>query len=174
MGGCGELMAITLGQHITASELISINTDYSIGYSKTLTGGPSNIGYKSSQYYCHGTTGNIARGWCSYGAFGGAEMYLYKLENGSWVKKAEIGKGSNLVGGSWDKTLNNDWGEGFYRLQGQGSVNVVVHGSIWPAQKNISKGQKLTIYDDFKTSGNRLTGTRITAELLNDGRGGAF
>ena len=167
-------MAFTLGQHLTASEFVSINTDYSISYSKTLTGGPSNIGYNSPQYYCHGTTGNIARGWCSYGAFGGAEMYLYKLENGSWVKKAEIGKGSNIFGGSWDKTLSNSWGEGFFRLQGTGSVNVKVNGTIWPAQKNINIGQKLTIYDAFETSGNRLTGERITVELLNEGRGGAF
>lgn len=166
-------MAFSRGQKITATEMASINTNHTEPYEQKLTGGPSGIGFASSGYYCHGT-GKLARGWCSYGAFGGAEMDLQKLENGSWVKKADIGKGSDLFGGSWDKTLNNDWGEGFYRLQGQGSVNVVVHGSIWPAQKNISKGQKLTIYDEFKTSGNRLTGTRITAELLNDGRGGAF
>lgn len=166
-------MSFVAGQKITAEELVNVNTNTAENFSKTLSGGPSNIKYQSSQYYCHGL-GKIARGWCSYGMFGGAEMYLQKLENGVWREKTQIGQGSDLFGGSWDKTVNNSWGDGFYRLYGTGSVNVTVNGTVWPAQKNIIKGQILTLYDDFTKSGNRLTGSFLTAELLNKGRGGAF
>lgn len=41
-------------------------------------------------------------------------------------------------------------------------------------QTGCTSGRYLTLYDDFSKSGNRLTGTLITASLLNQGRGGVI
>lgn len=161
------------GEYITASKMNEINTSTLINFSKTLSGGPSNISYSSPQYYCHGT-GKVVHAHGSYGAFGGIEMYLQKLENGSWVTKSTLANEADLFGGSYNKTVNNDWGDGFFRVNGKGSVNVKPNADFYPAQKNCTVGDKLTIYDAFGTSGNRLAGSFITVDLLNSGRGGTF
>ena len=168
-------MAFTRGQHITAIELNNINAGVVINYTVTLHDGDliGGIKFSSPQYYCRGT-GKIVRGWSSYGAFGGAEMYLQKLENNNWVTVETIGKESDLFGGSFDKTLNNNWGDGWFRVSGEGSVRVTLHATFYPAQKDCNIGELLTIYDDFSNSGNRLTGTLITDDLLNQGKGGTF
>lgn len=167
-------MSFNRGDLITASGINSINEAYSIRcVDLVLSGGTSNLQYNSEQYYCRGT-GKIAHGWCSYAMWGGIEMHLQKLENGEWVTKYTLGKENDFFGGSFDTTCDNQWGDGWYRIKGEGSLNVHPYCDIFPAQKDCNRGELLTIYDNFTSSGNRLTGTLITYDLLNSGRGGTY
>lgn len=170
MGGCGELMAITLGQHITASAINNIARATTIHYYDRATGF-SGDPYTSPSYYLHGDLGVRFYTIDAIGLAGGTTVRVQKLENGSWVTKWKKDYG---VGGPYNVQIKNDWGPGYFRIDGTSSFNVRVDFDFYPSQNNCNKGDYLTLYDNFASSGNRLVGEPLTAGILNQGRGGTF
>lgn len=163
-------MAFSKGQHITAVEMNNIAQATTIHYFDRATG-LSGDPYTSPSYYLHGNIGIRFYTIDGIAIFGGTTVRVQKLENGSWKTKWERDYG---VGGPYNVQIKNDWGPGYFRVDGTSSLNVRVDFDFYPAQNNIVKGRKLTLYDDFSSSGNRLTGSPLTRDLLNQGRGGAF
>lgn len=158
------------GEHITATKLNEMNGATSFTYHYK---GSGNGYYTWDEMYFHGTSWKI---WwkASYAMLGGAEIYIYKYENGTWVNKKTLYDAAVFFGETKEGTYTATLGEGRYRVQGHTSPGTQVWATYYPAQKNITQGMKLTMYEDFKTSGNRLTGSYLTKDILNAGRGGAF
>lgn len=126
-----------------------------------------------------------------------ASIAVYKMENSSWVSKASDSvKGSSAFLGGSPTTITKHGvfyvsslgGEGRYQIKitaGYYTYYTTSAGSSSPSQSvtvsahvsatvyafgNAVKGDYLVLYDSATNSGNRMTGTMLTADLLNSGR----
>jgi len=172
------------GEYITAEKLNQLNSEkgeITSGYIK-------NESKSLGPYYL--------RGNCYIGAYFGGfwsagqifpvnydyEYELFKMENGTWVKKdGDHQAGSAITafspGGLDHKHEISELGEGWYRISGRvslggtnfndGGINLYVK----PWVTNNVKGDYLMYFDSPDNSGNPIgKGTYLTADILNSGR----
>lgn len=171
MGGRSKLMFTNeTPMHMTYAELNNIAQTITIHYSDRATQ-IADDPYTSPSYYLHGNIGIRFYTIDAIGIFGGTTVRIQKLENGSWFTKWT--KNYNY-GGPYNTQIKNDWGPGYFRVDGTSSWHVRVDFDFYPAQNNCVQGDYLAIYDNFASSGNRLVGEPLTAGILNQGRGGTF
>lgn len=163
-------MAFTQGQVITASELNSINAK---AY-KTIT--TQAWGWQPDyKWYSHRPSGallcslSIASSW-----FGGIAIRIARVDASNnvinWLHNSD-------VRGIFSTTLTyNSVGPGWYRIWATEGSHIN-SGSSWVMhayQTDCTKGNKLTLYQDPMSGGNRLAGTKLTVSNLNSGLAGTI
>lgn len=105
------------------------------------------------------------------GIFGGGKLNVDMLVNGSWSNIY-----SKKFGWYTDETVNvKSQGEGCYRIYSAENFQFsAIPWSIYCGQvSNLQRGHFLCIFDDFKTSANKIQGL-ITASLCNSQRVGTY
>ncbi len=162
-------MAFTKNEtYITAAELNAINAN-----ACHVTTAPSWGWEKHVQWYSHRPAGTLL---CSLrldcGLFGGGHIYIDRLDsNGNVISSLY----DTNHGWSTHFTLNiNSQGPGIYRLKTNAAYFDEKDWYFYYGQTGCAKDEYLTLYDDPFSSGNRLVGSYITADLLNAGRGGTI
>lgn len=161
-------MALGTGYIIYASELNSNN------YGKVNGGGISAPGSGSWRYY-PGTSGyylwNLsvtAYFYTSTRSFQGGNVYLQKLENGSWVNAWSYSWGWNV---SYSYTYYGS-GNAYYRWYYEGKWNACTMNMYWARHPNYA-GSLLKMYD-IGSYAPLVKGTAINWAHLQNGQIGAF
>jgi len=159
----------TTGDLITATKLNSDNSTYG-RFSGTLSSGADNIQDSignSGIIHSHRSNGSslfTARLDCGW--FGGGQLIVQKLINGSW---SDIY--NNTFG--WNTHTNvtvNSTGQGTYRIySGTAWQFDAVPWTAWFGQNNCNAGDYLVQWDNKFSSLNRISGNLLTASLLNTG-----
>lgn len=158
-------MAFTAGQIITASDLNTYNKSFRYYNYFDKATGLSGDPHTSSRYYCH-TGGKIYfHTEASILWPGGCTAGVQQLVNGSWTNKWKQDYGTGYHSYTYNITQ-----DGWYRANGTASLNVGVYYEFYCGQGDCKEGEKLVIYDDFATSGNRISDTIISEDLLNKAR----
>ena len=159
------------GEILYASSLNSINGQAT--YSGTMPSGADEISDylpNNGYIYSHRPSGQLlftAHFEC--GIFGGGNFRAQQYINGSWNTIC-----SEDMSWNTDKTVNvYSNGPGYYRFYSDTNFQFEsIPWSLYCGDNGISKGDYLTIYDDFTLSSDSLKDTPITAILINTQRCG--
>lgn len=158
-------MSFTAGQIIYASDLNTYNKSFKYYNYTDKASGLSGDPYTSSQFYCH-TGGKIYFHTAkSIAWLGGTTAGVQQLVNNSWTTRWSQGYHEGYHEYTYNITQ-----DGWYRANGNSSMGVEVVYEFYCGQGDCKEGEKLVIYDDFATSGNRILDTIITDDLLNAAR----
>lgn len=164
------------GEHITASKMNEINaTPFKVVNFPDAANHIQDYIGNDGIWYSHVPSGgvlfNIPSLW--NGWFGGGRLVVQKLDNNMSVVSTLFDK---TYGWNTNTSITiNSIGAGWYRAYSAdnwefGACTI----NLYAWQTDCIKGNKLTMYDEPQTSGNRLTGDFLTHEMLNSGRGGTI
>lgn len=104
--------------------------------------------------------------WLQNG-LGNSEMWIYKMENGTWVEKQHETYGW-AAGGSY--VYDIAWGVGWYRFRVRADLTGRCSGALRPFRTDNTKGDFLCYFDSPVNSGNRIPGTVLTTDILKSGK----
>lgn len=169
-------MAWIQGEKITATKINSENTGISNHYSHSDHWGTSS--YTTPPHYFHNRTGRIF-----YLSTRGSNSWFAKGDGQFWFRTAtgeeiyhRLWWESTITSYTKSATVNiQDYGHGigWYRVKtwaryGTGNIN------MYYPQDDCKRGEKLVIWDNPISSGNKLQGSPLTASMLNSHRVGTI
>ncbi len=169
-------MSWSKGDLITATKLNSENTGKYTNYSCEDTWGKASV--NATYHFIHQTTGRFmylrTTGTAYWGAEGDGIVYFRNAVGA--VTEHVLWYESDTTDRTISRTCNVEefgHGPGWYSgrvwvNRGYGDIDV-----YW-GQDNCWRGGKLVHWDSPTSSGNKIVGTKLTAEILNTGRVGVI
>lgn len=169
-------MAWATGELITASKLNSENTVKKTAYSAYDGWGSTST--TSAWHYIHKTTGRImylrTTGTAYWWATGTA---WFEFRNAAGVvSRVGLWSGADTTNRTYERTIyiqSYSYGPGWYRGYAYANRGTAVVDVYW-GQDNCWAGGKLVYWDNPTSSGNRIPGQLLTADILNSGRVGVI
>lgn len=169
-------MAWTKGDLITASKLNAENTGKNTQYNCESPNGKTSV--NAAYHYMHQTTGRImylrTTGTAYWWAEGDAIVYFRNAVGA--ITEHRLWYEADTTSRTLERTVNMETfghGPGWYSgrvwvSRGYGTINM-----YW-GQDDCLRGKKLVYWDSPTSSGNRIQGTKLTADILNTGRVGVI
>ena len=169
-------MSWSKGESITAARLNTENGAKESVYSCSSTGGKTSV--NSPWHYMHQTTGRIMQlrttGTSYWWAEGDGIIYFRDAVGN--VTQHNLWYEADTTSRTIDQTVTMErFGHGPGWYSGRTWVSRG-YGTVWMywGQDDCWRGGKLVYWDVPTTSGNRITGERLTVDILNSGRVGVI